>query len=850
MKTLSSKYIIFQSIVSMLLLITPKLQAQKIIHVSGRVIDNKTKQPLPFANVILVGKDQGTITNYKGYYEFIVNEGDGKIEAQSVGYKNQVKLISQEKNQVINFALSSQSLNLNQVVIKGKALRYRNKNNPAVALIRKVINNKDLNRKGNLDFYQFNKYNKIEFELNEADEKVLKNNVFKKFRFVFNYADTSKLDGETYLPVFFKETSSKVYYRKNPRVQKEFVTGIKTSGFPPFIDKRGFDMTVNRLFKNIDIYDNNIFLLTNQFVSPISVIAPNVYKFHIIDTLNVDGYNCINLGFEPRNKADFAFSGHLYITNDNRYAVVKAVMGVPKGINLNFVRGLHFVQEFKYIDNKIWMRSRDQMIINFNITKNGFGMLGKKTNYYDDYVLNQKQNDSVYSGIEKKVIMPDASSHTEQFWAKNRIEPLKKHERNIYVMSDSIQKMPAYKTSVNLAMLVDEGYWNFGKIDIGPVNSFYGFNSVEGNVPRIAGMTSPQFSKYFRLTGNVAYGFKDKKYKYGLTALWSLNKISLNARPTQTLSVTYQNETEFPGMEMQLVSQNNFFLSFKRGVADKILYYKLFDVDYYRKWEDGFSTTFSIRHQVEYPGGNWQFNAQGYPLSQLTYSEASVKMRFAPNEKYYQGMDYRTPIVTRYPVIQLDYTQGFKNVFNSDFTYSKLSLSVFKRFYFGLFGYLDSDVEAGKVFGNNIPYPLLYLHRANQSYSYQPYSYNMMNFLEFVSDRYAAYFGEYHFNGFLFNQIPLIKYLKLRAVVSFKALYGGLGNGNNPDVTPGLMPFPTDTNGNPTTFTLGNSPYMEASVGIENIFQLFRVDLVKRLSYLNNPHVSQYGVRISFKVDF
>ncbi len=299
-------------------------------------------------------------------------------------------------------------------------------------------------------------------------------------------------------------------------------------------------------------------------------------------------------------------------------------------------------------------------------------------------------------------------------------------------------------------------------------------------------------------------------------------------------------------MEVDQGNSDNFFLSFKRGVADKILYYKRFNVKNYVCWGNGFSTNLAIIYQQEMPGGNWQFNAQGYPLSSITSSEISLGLRFAPNERYYQGFDYKTPLVTRYPIIKLNYIQGFKNVFNSDFNYGKLSVSVFKRFYLELFGYFDTNWKAGTVLGKNIPYPMLYIHHANQTYSYQPYSYNMMNFLEFVSDRYVSFFGEYNFNGFLFNQIPLLKHLKFRTIVTFKALFGGLSNINNPQVTSGLMPFPTDINGNLTTFV----PYMEAGVGVGNIFKLFRIDLLERLTYLSNPNVNKYGVRLGFKVDF
>ncbi len=846
---IKSKYKL-HGILAILLLFTPALQAQKVINISGKVIDAHTKRPLPFVNVVFVGKNIGSITDYKGEYSIETKWASDKLQAQFMGYQKQIKPVSSERNQVINFKLTPESFNIKEVKVAAKRLKYRNKGNPAVELIKKVIKNKDINRNESQDFYQYDKDNTVAFALNNIDEKFMKKKAFRKYQFIFKYVDTSELNGKPYLPVFLKETLSKVYYRKSPKAQKEYVIGTKMTGFPSFIDKHGVSSLVDQLFQNIDIYDNTIMLLTDQFVSPISIIAPNIYKFRIIDTLDVNGYNCINLAFQPRNKADFAFGGNLYITNDGKYAVIKVKMRVPNGINLNFVNDLQIVQEFKYVNNKVWMLSRNQIIVDFNITKNGIGMFGKKTDFYNNYVFNQKQNDSVYSGDENTVVDPEAANRTNQFWAKNRLLHLSREEKDTYIMMDSIQQVPAFKSAMNIAMLMLEGYWNFGKVDVGPVNTFYSFNSVEGLRLRVAARTSLKFSKRFRMDGNITYGFKDKKYKYAASALWSLNKKSLNDRPDQTISVTYQNETNFPGMEMLLVNEDNFLLSFKRGVADKILYYKLFKIEYYRNWGNGISTTFDIKHLEQKPGGNWQFNSQDYPLDQLISSDVSATIRFAPNEKYYQSMDYKVPIITRYPIFQLNYIQGFKNIFNSNFSYSKLSVGVFKRLYLGIFGYIDSDVEAGEVFGSKIPYPLLYLHRANQTYSYQLYSYNMMNFLEFVSDKYASYYGDYHLNGFLFNKIPLIKHLKLRGIVSFKALFGELSDKNNPEKTQGLMNFPTDAEGNPTTFTLKGKPYMEASVGIGNIFKVFRVDLVRRLTYLDNPHVSKYGIRARFKIDF
>jgi hypothetical protein len=164
-------------------------------------------------------------------------------------------------------------------------------------------------------------------------------------------------------------------------------------------------------------------------------------------------------------------------------------------------------------------------------------------------------------------------------------------------------------------------------------------------------------------------------------------------------------------------------------------------------------------------------------------------------------------------------------------------------------GYADTWLEGGYLAGK-VPFPLLTIHRANQTYAYQLNAYNLMNFMEFVSDRYISYNIDYSMNGFLFNKIPLLKKLKLREAASFKILYGGLRNENKPDKSSDAFKFPTNELGQTTTFVPDGRPYMEASVGIANIFKLFRVDLVKRLTYLDNPNVAKWGVRTLVKFDF
>ncbi len=823
--------------------------SQEVTKVYGVIKDAQTKEPLPFVTVYFVGKNIGTTTDFNGEYKLDSQWASNKIGVSYVGYKNQIKNIKTGTSQRVDFYLEPDAQRLDEVVIKTK-VRYRNKNNPAVELIKKVLKNKNLNRKEALDYYQYDKHKKVEFDISNITEDFKKKKIFKKLQILFKYVDTSKVNGKPFLPVFLEETLSTEYFRKNPKDQKEIIKARKLTGFHDYINDQGVGVLTDYIYSDIDIYDGTVMLMTNQFVSPISKIAPMVYKFHIIDTLDVNGQNCIQLAFRPRNKQDFAFKGNLYITNDERYAVTKVIMNVTKDINLNFVNDLQVIQEFKFIDNKIWMKTHDEIFVDFSFLKRKTGFFGKKKVTYSNFKLNQPIDDKIFDGIEKQEELVDAMDKDETFWQKQRLDPLTKEEENIYKMVDTIKTIPAFKRTINTIMLLTVGYWNFNKVDVGPINSFYSFNDIEGFRLRFGGKTSEKLSKTRRLEGYFVYANKDKQFKYSIKANFSLNHRSLRKFPKHYLGIMYQRETNFPGMEMQFINEDNFLLSFKRGVADKILYYDMFKINHKKDWGSGFSTDIALKYLKQSPGGNWQFDFTDYIKPDITSSQIITTLRFAPNEKYYEGMDYTVPIINKYPIFQLTYLQSVKGFLGSDYEYSKLKFNFFKRFYFGPVGFTNFDVEAGKVYGSGIPYTNLFIPRANQTYSYQLYSYNLMNFMEFVSDEYVAGSAEHHFYGFLLNRIPLIKKLKWRAVTSVKTIYGTLTEKNDPQIHPELMQFPQDINGVSYTYTFDKEPYIETSIGVENIFKFFRVDLIKRINYLNLPNVSEYGIRARFKFDF
>jgi hypothetical protein len=847
------------------LLTSSQLFAQKTI-IRGKVINARTNAAVEFSNVLVEGSTIGTQSDLNGAYALELSPGTVTLRASFVGYVPESKTITingSQKVLVVNFRLQPQQKNLSEVTVRGKRERYRNKDNPAVLLIEKVIAHKGQNRKEALSFYQYNKYEKIEFDLSNISEKFRNRRSLKKFDFVFNYLDTSQVTGKVNLPIYLKESISNVLYSRNPERKKEVVEGEKMTGLGNYVDNNGIKVYLETLYQDVNVYDNSIMLLSNQFLGPTSPLAPQFYKYVIIDSTDIKGVRCVNLGFSPRNKTDLLFQGTMAIALDSSYAIRKVVMGFSKDINVNFVTDMRLAQEYDFVQDQGLMLTKDELAIEFNLLKkeNGMGLFGQRSVSYRDYIVNQPIDSRRFSGLSSD-ISKDALTRTESFWAQARHQPLSDKELGIYEMVDSVRKVPVFQKFMNTALFLLEGYKPFGPFELGPVNTFYSFNPVEGLRLRVGGRTTTTFSDRMAFETYGAYGFRDKRVKYFASATFSLTDHNTYTYPIKHLQVSVQNDLKIPGQELQFVQEDNFLLSFKRGPNNRRTYNQVFAIDYLNESKSGLGLNLNVKRIEQTPAGALTFDQyvpEGglLPLSNVTSTELTAGLRYAPHEQFYQGKNYRVPIVNKYPIIQIRFTAGIKGLLDGQYNFQRLMAYANKRFYVAPIGYTDITLEGGQIVGR-LPFPLLTIHRANQSYAYQPESYNMMNFLEFVSDHYGAVFADHYFNGFIFNKIPLVKKLKLREVITFKGLWGGLRPENRPgpdNVTAGqsdgLLRLPTDENGKPVSFALDSRPYMEASVGIANIFKILRVDLIKRLSYLDNPLAPQgYGIRFRMKFDF
>lgn len=820
--------------------------------VKGFVKDANTMRPLQFVSIFFEG-GKGVTTGEDGSFSIVTYRENLKTLIFSfTGYKEIKKKISPGKEQTVNIEMELSDA-LQEVIVKTKRRgKYRNRDNPAVELIDLVLDNKEKNRITSYDYVQYEQYEKLSLSLTNKPEKLIKNRLFRNYKFILENIDSTTLEGKSLLPIYLEEKISDRYLRKNPEKNKTILLGEKKVNYGDFLDAAGISQYLNRLYSDINIYENNVTILTTQFLSPIADMGPTFYRYYIRDTVEMDGIKLIKLYFTPKNPNDLLFRGTMFITLDGKYGVQKISMTISKNANLNWTRELRINQDFEKAFDGRFHVVKSSMLAEFALTQNASGgILGERTVSFKNFLINEPAPDSIYNGrdLVEKV---NAEKSSDSFWIANRHTPLTSVETKAYYNIDSLKNMKSFKRFGEIVTLLFSGYKSFGAWELGNTNTFYSFNPVEGFKLKIGGRTTPKFSNFLYFDNYFAYGFKDKKLKYLAAATYSFNHKSIYSFPLNYLKVSYQYDTKIPGQELLFTNEDNFLLSFKRGNNNKWLYNNFLKVEYVREFGKNVSYTFAFKNWKQTPAGDitYQKVVDDSYVKNVTTSEISAELRWAPNEQFYQGKNFRIPIINKYPVFNLRFITGIKGVLKGEYNYQNLSLSMDKRFYLSQLGYTDVSVEGGYIFGK-VPFPLLTIHRANQTYAYQIYSYNLMNFMEFVSDKYAATNLDFYFNGFFFNKIPLIKKLKLREVASFKILYGGVRDENDPAKTQDLLKFPTDASiGKQTTFALNKTPYIEMSVGIANIFKVIRVDLVKRLTYLQHPDISTWGIRTKVRFDF
>lgn len=824
--------------------------------VSGVVTDSVTGEPLPYVNIYLKGSDLGVTADGEGKFRLKTSKNFIALQVSSLGYATKDFYVNKGKENIgVNIRLAPSGTVLEEVVVTKKSKeKYSKKNNPAVILMERIRKESPKYDPKNHGYFNYDKYEKMVFALNDFSPEQKKNWFTKKFNFIFEFCDTSEISGKPILPISVKEKASKVLYRKSPEADKEVVKGFKRDGIDDVFDDESIQRFMEDVFREIDIFQNDITLMQNRFVSPLSHIASNYYKFYLTDTIPLNGVPHIELSFAPHNPESFGFNGRLYVSRDDSTMFIsKVVMQVPKAINLNYVKNIYVVQDYVKAEDGSRLKVNDDMTVEFEIIPGTQGLYARRQTGYRNFVFDAPDDefDSYYDKEGKSFYNDYAAVQPEQFWKDNRQIPIKTNEQSMKKLLAKLREVPAFYWTEKIVVILVSGYIKTGKeskFDIGPMNTLISANTAEGVRLRLGGMTTANLSKHWFARGYAAYGFRDNKLKYGGELEYSFIEKKYHSRefPIHSLKLEHQYDVDQLGQHYLFTNMDNIFLSWKRQADTKITYRRRTKFDYKMERKGGFSFDIGFKHEIQEPSRWLPFeNGYGDQFKRYTQSAFSLTLRYAPGETFYQTKSDRIPINMDAPVFQLTHEYGPKGFLGSDFCTNRTEFSVQKRFWFSSFGYSDVILKAGKIW-SSVYYPALMWPNANLSYTIQPESYTLMNAMEFANDQYLSWDLTYWGNGVLFNRIPIVKYLRLREVISFRGLYGKLSDRNNPEYNNDLLQFPFDA----FTAPMKKQPYMELGVGIDNILTILRIDYVWRLTYRDTPNVDKSGLRVQLHFTF
>lgn len=833
------------------------LEGQNEIRIKGLVTDSVSGEPLPYVSIIVKGTTTGAATDLDGRFSLTVpSSASGKmLEVSYLGYST--KQVPLKSGQSLSIQLAPTGIALNEVVVKPGRERYRRRDNLAVAFVKNVIERRDANDPRNHDYYSYDRYQKMVFAMNDYKPKKREDGKTGKFDFLEEFIDTLDV-GTTILPISEKEHFETVYYRRDPHSEKRLVKGDKSAGVDEVFSRDGIQQFLNEAFREVDIFRNNIPLFLQRFVSPLSSLGPTFYKYYLMDTLEIDGQKCMDLGFVPFNSESFGFTGHLYVTLDSTYFVRRVLLNVPKDINLNFVSHMTIDQTFRREPDGTRLITKDDIRVNFKLSEKSKGMYAQRLIVYSNHSFEPDTAQlAIFEQPAPSITLKEAYTQTDKFWEENRPQEGRRRNPNtVDKLMAKLRSIPIFYITEKIVTILVSGYVPAtkdeanNKFEFGPMNTTISGNAIEGARFRVGGTTTPQFHKRLTLDGFAAYGVRDKKMKYDALVEYSFidRKQYRKEFPMHSIRFEYMYDINKLGQQYMYTSKDNFLLAIRRKRDTRATYLRKAELTYTREHYNGISYSAVLRNKREYATPYAVFdriNADGSltSLDHYDMTELELNFRYGYNEKFYQTRNNRIPITFDAWVFNLSHVMGWKGFLGSSYNYQRTDIGLQKRLWFSAFGYTDIILKAGKVW-TKVPYPLLILPNANLSYTIQPEAYTNMNAMEFINDEYASWDVTYYMNGLLLNRIPLIKKLKWREVFCFRGLWGHLSDKNNPAKSTGLFAFPEGS------MTLGKAPYMEASVGIENIFKFLRLDYVWRLNYRDNPDIQTHGVRCTMRIQF
>jgi hypothetical protein len=809
--------------------------------VSGIVVD-ESGVPGAFANVVFKNSTEGTITNDDGRFYLESAEDYSILSVSFMGYQTEEVTLEASVNYNLEITLLEGEQLDEVVVYVGKRSK---KNNPAIDILKKIWAKKRINGVRKFKQYQYDKYEKIEFDLNTIDSALMKSKVFKGLEFVFADLDTSRITGKTYLPIFLNESFSKIYGNNTLDEEREDVLGTKNSGFT---NNQAIVAFVEDLYSDYDVYENYLKFFDKSFTSPLSKTGVDVYNYVLSDSAYVDNKWCYHIIYYPRRKNELTFKGDFWV-NDTTYAIKKINLEVTKSANINWVKEIYIEQDFTVLNDSVFLLKRDYMLTDFSFSKkeDSKGMYGKRTTVYDNYQFDKEQPKTFYKNATDP-FDPIVFERDSVFWQNNRLESLNKDESGIFKLLDTLKTVPKFKTYYNIVSILGSGYIEIDKwnIDIGDIYSVFGYNDAEG--VRLRGGARTYFGQNdpWRLEGYMAYGFGDHKVKHGFAAKWLLDRKSRliisggNRRDIEQLGLSLTATNDVMGRSIASSSVltvgtndrlSNINLSTFNVELEPLSNFRILFGGSLRTISSALPEAFSLDYvDPESPTGI---------SSEVTQFDINTTLIYTPGKRTIGYGVERRNVNDDYATLLLNYTKGLDTFLESDFNYEKLQFSYTQPWQIGGFGRLLSTVELGKTFGE-VPLGLLNVVPGNQTLFSLYNTFPNLDFYEFVTDTYASLHLEQNFNGRFFSRIPFMRNWDLREIIGIRGVWGQLSDENIALNSPSNIPLlaPTD------------KIYWEYSFGVGNIFRIFRIDFNFRGNYLENADARPFSVTGTFGFSF
>ena len=859
-----------EAFISLLLLLFFSLTTHAQLR--GVVVDAEKGDTILYPSATYRGHHIAVSGNAMGEYTIERHNG-WQLTFTAVGYKPKTITINASTPEVLNVKLKPDTRQLAEVVVKSKRAKYSRKNNPAVELMKRVIAAKKRTNLENHDYLSYTKYQKLTMAINDITPADMDSGFIGKHKWLLDQVETSSYNGKLILPLTVDETVTQHLFRKNPKDEKDIVMGQSSSGVNQLI-QTGDIMTVamKDVFTDVDIYDDQVRLLQYPFTSPIGKDAIAFYRFYIEDTVYVDHDLCYHLQFIPNNQQDFGFRGELYILADSSLHVKRCNLTIPKRSDVNFVENLQIQQEYRKLPNGEWALSVDDMIVEMKVAKFLSKVLITRTTRLSDYDF-QPLAKQLFKGKAKIKREADSQMRDEAFWNKYRTVELTKSESSMSAFVHRIEQIKGFKYIIFGAKAFIENFVETGdenhpsKFDFGPVNTLITKNFIDGYRTRISGQTTANLNKHWFFQGYYAHGFHSKKNYYDAMLTYSLNKKDYLPRefPKRTISFESTYDIMSPSDKFMQTDKDNVFTAFKWAKVDKMMFYNRQQLKFEYEQEWGLKTTIGLKTEENEAAGALYFNPinsgfiydtpEGTPVGDLIHNgkirttELSLQFQLAPGRTYINTKQRRLPINLDAPVFTLGHTMGLKDVLGGDYKYNFTEAGIYKRFWMNSWGKIDVYLKAGAQW-NRVPYPLLIMPAANLSYIIEDETFNLINNMEFLNDRYASLDASWDLNGKIFNRIPLLKKLKWREYLGVKALWGKLTDKNNPYLAQNenssvLMQFPEGC-----YIMDPHKPYVELIAGVHNIFKLLHVEYVHRCNYNELPTAHKNGIRLMMRLTF